>query len=89
MLPKKADEWRYRGGYRSLNEVTVSVSYHIPHISNFTGAVHGARIFSKIDLVKAYRQIPTETVDVPRSAIITAFGLSEYLWMPFGLKTAV
>jgi cytoskeleton-associated protein 5 len=57
-------------------------------MQDLSNDLHGCTVFSKIDLVKGYHQIPVATEDIPKTAIITPFGLFEYLFPPFGLSNA-
>jgi hypothetical protein len=53
-------------------------------MQDLSNGLHGFKVFSKIDLVKGYHQIPVATEDIPKTAIIMPFGLFEYLFTPFG-----
>ena len=88
MVPKPDGSWRPCGDYRRLNNVTRPDRYPLPNLRDFTNNLKGCKFFSKLDLVKGYHQVPMDPADVCKTAIVTPFGLFEFLSMPFGLKNA-
>ncbi|GFU82257.1 transposon Tf2-8 polyprotein [Trichonephila clavipes] len=78
VVPKSDSTVRPVGDYRQLNSVTEFDSYPMPYLNDFAHALHGKKIFSKIDIFKAFHQIPIAECDIPKTAVTTPWGLYEY-----------
>ncbi|GFX23070.1 retrovirus-related Pol polyprotein from transposon opus [Trichonephila clavipes] len=88
LCPKSDSTVRPVGDFRQLNSVTEFDSYPMPYLNDFAHALHGKRIFSKIDIFKAFHQIPIAECDIPKTAVTTPWGLYEYIHLCFGLVNA-
>jgi hypothetical protein len=87
-VPKKGGTQRLCMDYRALNEVTVKNKYPPPRIDDLFDQLHGASVFSKIDLQSGYHQLKSREYDIPKTAFILRYGLYEFTVMSFGLANA-
>ena len=74
-------EWRPCGDFRRLNAATKPDRYPVPLLTDFTSKMHGATIFSKLDILKAFWNIPLDKESIEKTAISTPFGLYEFVVM--------
>lgn len=64
----------------TLNGVTIPNRYPV--------LLAGKTIFSNVDLVQGYHQVPVHPYNILKTAVVTSFGLFEFMQMPFSLKNA-
>ena len=70
--------------YRAVNQLTVKNSYPLPRIDDLLDRLHGAKVFSCLDLHQAYHQVRLHADDIPKTAFTMPMGLFEYMVLPFG-----
>jgi len=88
LVRKPEGTWRPCGDYRRLNLITEPDHYPLPNMADLTSNLHGAKVFSKLDLLKGYFQVPVYPEDIPKTAVITPFGTYTFNFSTFGLRNS-
>lgn len=73
MTKKRSGEWRFAVKYRKLNNVTVPLSFLLPHIETVFDAVGDAKpvYFSNLDLRSGFWQIKMSDNSKHKATFIT------------------
>ncbi len=62
--PKKDCSWRSCGDHCRLNTITTPDRYPLPNMQDLANGLHSCTVFSKIDLIKGYHQVPITPLDI-------------------------
>jgi len=87
-VPKKNGKLRLCVDYRKLNDITIKNRYPLPNAKEMRDRLHGAKIFTKLDMRGAYNLIRMAEGEEWKTAFRTRYGSYEYMVMPFGLTNA-
>ena len=87
-VSKKNGELRLVVDYRGLNAQTQPDKFPLPLIDVVLDKMHGAKIFSRLDLRNGFYQIRMQPSDIFKTSFTTPLGLYEWVVMPMGLINA-
>jgi hypothetical protein len=74
--------------YRALNKRTVKNKHPLPRIDDLLDRLHGAQVFTSLDLMSGYWQLRIAPEDVPKTAFSSPLGHYQWKVLPFGLTNA-
>jgi len=86
--PHTVDELRMCIDYRALNAITEKDRFPLPNMEDLIDRLHGATIFTTLDLATGYHQMRIEPEDTFKTAFISPSGLYEWKVLPLGLANA-
>ena len=88
LVPKPDGTLRCCGDFRALNDKTLLDGYPLPNLQSFTHQMRGATIFSKVDLTKAFHQIPLDPESQAKTTMVTPWGTFMFKKLAMGLRNS-
>ena len=88
-IRKKNGKLRVYVDYRMLNQRSVKDAYALPRTEEVFDILHGAKVFSTIDMKSGYHQVEMEEIHKERTVFtVGPLVFYEYCKMPFGLTNS-
>ena len=85
LAPKDGDDLRVCSDFRPLNSLTTLDTYPLPSLRAFSGQLHGAKYFSKVDLKRAFFQVPLDYESSMKTVTLSPWGAYRYKRLAMGL----
>ena len=76
------------GDFKLLNKKTILDVYPLPNLRDFTNDINGSKVFSKVDMTKAFHQILIDKRDRGKTCITTPWGMFNFRRLAMGLQNS-
>ena len=88
LVPKKDGTYRPVVDFRKLNAVSIPERFPLSCISDLLRSLGRNKVFSTLDLLSGFFQVPLDEESRPLTAFSTPSGKWEYVRLPMGLHSA-
>ena len=88
LVYKKSGKPRLVIDFRQVNKKIVPIRYPLPHLETSLQLLGGNSLFTTLDLISGYHQVPLRPEDYHKTAFSTGRGLFEFTRTPFGMITS-
>ncbi|KAE8227823.1 hypothetical protein CF326_g7266 [Tilletia indica] len=88
LMVRQYAKWRFCVDYRQLNAHTIPDAYPLPTTDSIFNSLAGKKIYSSLDAIRGYHQLPVREQDRWKTAFTCHRGLFQYKTVPFGLRNA-
>ena len=88
LAPKDGDDLRVCSDFRPLNDLTALDLYPLPSLRAFSSQLQGCKVFSKVDLRRAFFQVPLDFESSLKTVTLTPWGAFRYKRLAMGLRNA-
>ena len=88
LAPKDGNDLRVCSDFCPLNDLTTLDHYPLPSLRAFSSQLQGAKVFSKIDLRRAFYHVPLDLESSMKTVTLTPWGAFRYNRLAMGLRNA-
>lgn len=88
VVKNRDDSIRITVDYRAINKYVNVDNFPMPNIDTVIQRLYGSNYITKLDLTKAFLQIPLTPSSTKYTSFVTEFGQYEFNVVPFGIRFA-
>lgn len=88
IAPKPNGKLRLTCDFRPINKETLPDAYPLPTVDDMLASMAGSCLWSQIDAVTGFWQVPVHPEDIPKCGFTTPFGNYEWVRMPMGMASS-